>query len=343
MLEPGDPELERRVQGQAADLDWTVEMGPKTPLSGGAASLRAAERLGDDRNARVVVWLDPAGDGWIVNVVDVERGRLLVREVKPEGSVDDLGRSATLEAAALVVRSALRSLAEGGEIGVVPSGAETASNPTGNESAAAAPLARPVTKGPSGDTVGGIDPPGSKGERESFVAVEAGWRAVWATAGGVPYQGATLQLGWIGLRWFAALGGTWGLPATLQAREARLDIRRHQVAVRTGPRFALSNDWLVSTGLGAGLVAFDRRTVHTAMPFQKTAGATSLSAAIGLAIALHWTPSRHLGLVGSLGADVVPRAPRFAVEDTAGPTEIGRGWPVQFGISLAAEIRTGPL
>lgn len=116
---PTGDEIWSRIRGQTIDLDVAlvrVADAAEPALSG---QLDAATRLARAHRARVVVWLRPLPDqpGLAVHVVEPAADRLFVRRV-PQREPGLAARSATIEAAALVVRSALRALAAGTPIGV---------------------------------------------------------------------------------------------------------------------------------------------------------------------------------------------------------------------------------
>src|SRR3954467_1106237 len=104
-----DATIVTRLRGQLADLDGvtvTVDDGAVEPTLEG--QLAAAERVG----ARVVVGFTPRGKTLAVAIATPQDHRLFVREI-PQSS-----ESATAEAAAITVRTAVRAIALGGTIGV---------------------------------------------------------------------------------------------------------------------------------------------------------------------------------------------------------------------------------
>src|SRR4051812_15579101 len=104
-----DATIVTRLRGQLADLEGvtvTVDDGAVEPTLEG--QLAAAERIG----ARVVVWFIPRGKTLAVAIATPRDHRLFVREI-PQSS-----ESATAEAAAITVRTAVRAIALGGTIGI---------------------------------------------------------------------------------------------------------------------------------------------------------------------------------------------------------------------------------
>lgn len=116
---PAAGEIWSRIRGQTVDLDITLVRVADAGEPALSAQLDAASRLARAHQARVVVWLRPLPDqpGLAVHVVEPGADRLFVRRV-PQGEPGLAARSATIEAAALVVRSALGALAAGTPIGV---------------------------------------------------------------------------------------------------------------------------------------------------------------------------------------------------------------------------------
>jgi hypothetical protein len=112
-----DEDILSRLRGHVSDLavDLVVEPGElerKERKRRGAAA-----RLARRAEARAVVWFTPLKPGgYRVHVADVERHQLLEKDVAAdEGRPVD--RSALLETAALVVRSAFFAMQEGTDIG----------------------------------------------------------------------------------------------------------------------------------------------------------------------------------------------------------------------------------
>jgi hypothetical protein len=113
VADAADREVAGRVEGQTSDLDveLVVAARPATPVIDPAAAARG-------RGARVVVWFERDASSWLVHVAEPAEDRELVRRVAARG---ELAGSANAEGVALVVRGALRALAEGGSIGVAAS------------------------------------------------------------------------------------------------------------------------------------------------------------------------------------------------------------------------------
>ena len=117
--ETGD-EIRERIEGQTSDLTWArvpaASTGAEATRALALPPLRRARALARGTGATVVVWVDEGPGRFEIAIVDVEAGRVLLREIP----FDDAERTANLEAAALIVRSALQTLERGGHIGVRP-------------------------------------------------------------------------------------------------------------------------------------------------------------------------------------------------------------------------------
>lgn len=110
VADAADREVASRVEGQTSDLDveLVVAARPASSVIDPAVTARG-------RGARVVVWFERGASSWLVHVAEPAEDRELVRRVAARG---EMAGSATAEGVALVVRGALRALAEGGSIGV---------------------------------------------------------------------------------------------------------------------------------------------------------------------------------------------------------------------------------
>ena len=112
-------ELWSRMHGQISDLDLVIIRMADRGEASLTEQLQAAARLARAYDVRAVVWLRPLPDqpGLAVYVAEPAAERVFVRHV-PQREAGLAARSATAEAAALVVRSSLRALAAGTPIGV---------------------------------------------------------------------------------------------------------------------------------------------------------------------------------------------------------------------------------
>ncbi len=296
-------ELAQRVRGQTGDLPLALE-DAEVP-----ADLEAALALGRARGAPFVVYATE-GEALIVHVVEVAERRMLSRRID-----DDGGRSAMLEAAALVVRGALRDLSEGGHVGVV------------------VPAPPPPREPPP------IAPPSDPGVA---VRIELGWSA--AIDDHAPHGVQAASLGGIVAvdRLRVGLRVEVGLPVELADAQAALQILRlrptavvavdlldaPEVALTVGAELAALL-WHRSTEIrGAGLAATDARWTASLL--------------IAPEVALEVFPAifeGFAGLVVTAGADIAPSAPTFAYAIDGATVERAALWPVQPFARVALAVR----
>jgi hypothetical protein len=104
------PEIFERIRGQTADLNWSLKVNKNIEVGNATQAREAGERSG----VSVVIWFEVFVKNAIaVNVFDLASSRLFQRRVEPTNQRTALSASATVEAAALVVRSVLIALTEG--------------------------------------------------------------------------------------------------------------------------------------------------------------------------------------------------------------------------------------
>lgn len=109
-----EPELLKRIRGQTGDLGWKLVVEE----SAGQPTMREAQEVGARLRARAVIWFEAAaGGGLTVKIAEVGHDRLFTRHIDPPGAGEVHAHSAIAEAAALVVRSSLMSLASGTPLG----------------------------------------------------------------------------------------------------------------------------------------------------------------------------------------------------------------------------------
>jgi hypothetical protein len=316
-----DDAIAQRIAGQAADLDVAVSIARGPQLEGRLTDqLAAADGLAKERGARVVVWfeLDARAPGAVlVFVSEPASGRLLVRRVGgEEGSTPT---SATFEAAALVVRSALRALAAGGVIGVERDevlrerGAQPAAPVPMRKSAAPRPETPPAP-------LRSREPPPEKAPTES-----PGEGLSWL--GGVGFQIAADGAAEAGALSIVGHGGLMlrplelgviasaGLPSASKDPFASVALSRYSAAATAawqalrGPTL----DGLLTARLG--VLLFVRSTEDARPRVVAAPTRTSVSVLLGPELALRWRPTGGgWGLLGGGGVDWVPGAPEIGYE-----------------------------
>jgi len=303
---PDEATIVTRLRGQLADLDGvtlSVEATHNAIEPTLEAQLAAADRIGAANDARVVVWFIPRGKTLAVAIATPRDHRLFVREV-PQSS-----DSATAEAAAITVRTAVRSIALGGTIGVeVPPPAAVEALPV------------PV--------------PSNAGKRWTLSAA-LGWQL--ALDGGADrgahalVQRTTLARG----AWGASLTLALGAPVAWQAgSELALEVSRSGAIVGGERRLGAG----VAIGAGFGALVYHRSTAMAPAGLSPTASASTV-AATG-AVELTWRARLMAGvrLLACAGLDLVAGAPVAAVDRGGTVEDSDRVRTVQVRAGIAVEV-----
>jgi hypothetical protein len=322
-----------RVRGQTADLDVAITPAESTALEPRLSEqLEAGDALARAHAARVVVWLDASSPDAVrakkvfVYVSEASAGRILVRALPVEA------HSTTLETAALVVRSALRALAAGAEIGLARPELAPAPAPP-------APPARGAsTPGPE---VPAPEPTSPRSRGVGWIAT-VGWQvtADGQTDGQHALAGrfAAVVAGQVELGVHAAAGFTSEITDEL----ATVELARHSIAGLVAWRTPISRSLALSVGVEVGAAAFHRSTIPRRADVHPTEPRLLVSPLIGASGRLEWTPGftgGHAGLGLAFGADLVPGAPELRYE-TGGSALPSRSlWVVEPGGMLALVLR----
>jgi len=276
----GERELAARIQGQTADLDAVVTVSdgelPPDPTGRLALARGAAAR------ADAVIWFGRDGGDWIAYIASGER--VLARRIT--GASGALSRSASIEAVALAVRTAVRGLAGGVELDV--------------------------------------EQPEPRHRCDLRAWAELGWTGVLDGEASSGRSGVVARFGGAGGRW--RLGAALGYQpaATIRSSRAAIQVGRQQAGLLLGfelldpfpPAQAALPRWSLGLGLELGAVRFSRATSAAAVALAATPARSSWSPVAGLALRLgrRVTPGSWLTL--DLGGDFLGRPPEFGV---AGP------------------------
>jgi hypothetical protein len=328
----GDRPFLDRVRGQTADLEVAITPAESNALEPRLSEqLEAGDALAKAHAARVVVWLDASSPDAVrakkvfVYVSEAAAGRILVRVLPVEAS------STTLETAALVVRTALRALAAGAEIGLARP--ELAPAPP--------PPARAASTPPRREVSAPAEPTSTRSRGVGWIAA-VGWQATadGQTDGHHALAGrfAAVVAGHVEL----GVRATAGFTSEITDELATVELARHSIAGLVGWRAPISRSFTLSLGVEAGAAAFHRSTIPRRADVHPTEPRLLASPLIGASGRLEWTPGftgGHAGLGLALGADVVPGAPelRYATGGSALPTR--SLWVVQPGGMLALVLR----
>lgn len=319
-----DRELLSRVQGQTVDV--AVELLPASdPLERTvSAQLRAAVALSRVHDARVVIWFRHLPDGAVVvYVADPGAGTVLIRQVAaPLQSGAAVDPSAAAEAAALVVRSALKALAAGGRIGVE------------RAEVAAVPDAETPPPAAVGEVHGASD--------RSAWLTSVGWHGAFDGASDFGAHGITARVGWQRGRLILSAMVAASLPAVIEDELTSVEIARHAAAASVGLEMWSGERVALGAELGVGAVGFFRSTVALTTEALPTPSrvTTALLIAPGLRLRVRPLSSiRSLWLHLGAAADVVVGRPELGYETDAGFVRRDQLWPVQPRLELGVGLR----
>ncbi len=307
---PRDATIVTRLRGQFADLeDVTLAIEPtgETIEPTLEAQLAAADKLSASRDARVVVWFVSRGKTLAVAIATPRDHRLFVREV-PQSS-----DSATAEAAAITVRTAVRSIALGGTIGVeVPVKAQVPDV-----------VPEPVPVPPRVPVV------------RWTIAAALGWQV--ALDGGAErgahalVQRTTIARG----VWGASLSITLGVPLEWQAGSAlALDVSRSGAILGGERRFGAG----VALGLGLGALVYHRATSMAPAELTPTPSASTVAATAAVELTWRGRIAAGVRLLACVGLEVVAGAPVAAVERDGMVEDLDTVSAAQPRASLALEV-----
>lgn len=304
-------DLAGRIRGQTGDLPLTLVDAPAP------ADLEAALALGRNRDAPWVVFAVEGDAAITVHVVEVAERRMLSRRID-----DDGGRSAMLEAAALVVRGALRDLSEGGHVGVVVPAPAAAPEPI---PAADPPAPAPVVPG-----------------RAVAVRVELGWAA--AIDGHAPEGVQSPSLAGVVLvdRLRVGVRVEVSLPVTLEDAQVSLEILRLRPTAVVAVDLLDDPELALTVGAELAALLWHRATAVRGGGLEATDARWSASLLVAPELGLEWFPAALDGILGLLvtaGADIAPSAPTFADSIDGATVERAALWPVQPFARLALAVR----
>lgn len=327
----GDDEaLVRRVRAQVNDLPVQVVETMSARSSELPEQIRGADTLARQANASVVVWFEPItgrSSGVLVVVAQPAGGRILVRRLDSGAPIASLHEvdSATLESAALVVRTSLRALRAGGVIGI---SREELTPP------AILPQRAPAQEPRIEASPRRATPP-------SFgVFADIGWQA---TGDGVTLEnGVTVALGLAAGRWSFGIDGVVGFGTETVGTYASYVVSRNLVLGFVELAAVRVSDVSAFAGLDAGAVFFPRRTISTAAGVTSSPSALNAGFVGGPLVSFRWLPAALGHRVGpwvAIAGDIVPGAPTFGYQ--VGKTfEAGaRTWSVESRAQLGLEVR----
>jgi hypothetical protein len=318
-----DRELFSRVQGQTVDVE--VQLLPtRDPLEKTvSAQLRAAAALSREHDARVVIWFRHLPDGAVVvYVADPGEGTVLIRQVAtPATGGASVDRSAAAEAAALVVRSALKALAAGGRIGVER--AEVAAIPDPE-----VPPTPPVEV--------------RKESGRSAWLTSVGWHGALDGASAFGAHGLTARVGRQRGKLIVSAMVAASLPAVIEDDLTSVEIARHAAAASLGIEAWSRERVALSAEVCVGAVGFFRSTVALSAEVEPTPSRVTAALLVSPGLRLRVRPLAsirsvwiHLGVA----ADVVVGRPELGYETDGEFVRRDQLWPVQPRAELGLGLR----
>ncbi|MBL8624705.1 MAG: hypothetical protein JNK64_25580 [Myxococcales bacterium] len=316
-----DDAIIARVEGQVADLPVTLTRGPAPAAAHDLSrQLAAAGAIARTTDADAIVWFIADGDGWIVNVADPTAGRVLVRRI--DGGAGAMDRSAALEAAALVVRTALRGLAAGGEIGVIAEPPPPTTTP---------PPSPPPPAPPPPDATPSAAP------RFAPLA-EIGWIAALDGDAAAGHHGLAAALGVRRGRWQLA-ATVAHFPATARTTAlATIAIDRQALGLAGARTLLARSTWRLQLGLAVAATRFGRATTATSGALMATADRATWSATVTPTVRIDRRLGRAAWLALDVGAAALATVPAFEVRGPAGAAEVGRLWAVEPTVALSIAV-----
>ncbi len=312
LLSDADAELLLRLQGQTADLD--VVLDPQVRQGVGrssAAHLRQAAELAGTHSAVVYRESLPRG-GQRLRLL--HRGRVFTREtVEPEGAAGQVLRaSASVESAAVIVRSALRAILAGESVGDgVEDVLRTSEQPT---------------------------PAASSGEpalRGLFAALQ--WQLGIDGASPHAAHGLGLSLGFVTPRWFLRTSLVLGIPGEISDGKSVLALSRHQLSLAAAWVALATPRVRLHLAFAAEVCGYLRSTQDVDPAYEPTPPALlpALSLTPQLGVWLRLTERQPLFVELALGAGLLLGRPRLGYGDGAAFTESVALWPLQPMLSLS--------
>ncbi len=279
------------LEGQLAGLDVRLEVVPVAIDGRDAASvLAAAAAAAKVRHAALVVWTTPARLGsaeWLLSISDATGERLLVRRLAtPEPA-------AAAELAALLLRTTVASLLEGGTIGVATASAKPA-------------LATP----PGGDAAG--------------AGVTVGY-VVGGLAEALPLTHALAVSAWghVDDAYRVRLDYRLFQPRERVGRAARItfaDQRLTATVERAG---------VLDIALGVGVSAARQRTASTTTGVAASASSLALLPFLAPEVAISIARLGGLEAKVAIGVDCFVNPRRYAVDSGTGARTLLAPWPAQ--------------
>lgn len=302
------------IQAHVSDLPVLVVVVSAERPRALDARLAASGTLAASRQALGTFSIEVAEDGsLLIFFTEADGEATLIRRLRP----NQQGVRVALEQAAIVVRSLVEALLDGGTVGITPhSDGNVESKPSeivGGEGAPSPGAAPATVDAPRTERPGVPEAPLKAGPNARRLALAAG-SAVTQFAADVPWQAGFS----VGIHWRAThelyAGARYTLfPAlTIGSADAAVSVRRHPleafVGYREPGRVALNAE----VGITADRAA--RTTVRTAAPFQATSPEARWVLAVGARGGFSWSPWSVVSGSMRMGADFVLTPYSYAIE-----------------------------
>jgi len=338
----GVPEFSARVRGQVSELGLTLAVEAARPLATHAEVEALLAERAAGRGADVVAWLgELPGEGpadarsMTVYVWIVGHDRVHARRVGPRalGASAEGDRSATLEAAALVVRSAVRAVSFEREGRI-----HAAASPEAPEAVPPAPssLAPLPATAPEADR--GVADDGEREPRAVRWSPRAGidWSHAGLNPNGFWSANAGLELHWGSLS--GGVGAGWGFVEPVAYRGVAFELERRSLVAELGWAVLQRPSFVLRPKLAAGAAWLTRTTRGLAWSGDAEPPSTSVSAIVSGELVAEYQLAGPftLGLHG--GLRWFAHTTRYVVDAPIGDVALAAGWRVQpnAGIALGA-------
>ncbi len=303
-----DADVLERLRGHVSDLAVELVVVKGELEARERARRAAASRLARRESVRAVVWFTPLRKGGFrVHVADVERKQLLERDVAPDkGKLD---RSALLETAALVVRSAFFAMQEGTDIGPPEQFKEDEEPPAPTPPRSPAPRPR---------------------EPLAVPAMALGGEWAFDATGKRGYPGLLARASLLRGDFGVELGVHLPLVETLQGEFADVSLWRVPIWLGLDVSVWRPAAWLeLHVAARGAIIIYERTTDAVSGGAMATPPATTAAGGVGPEIRLQFRIVPRLRVELSAGADVVANAPDLHYQRGDESLQFAKLWLVQ--------------
>lgn len=315
-----DAALKTRIEGQTADL--TVAL---IPIARDGQKLSSRERLAAaggmlmETGARALLYWEPSPRGGRRLRV-LSGDRVFSRELGGEPA-EEPARSATLESAAVIVRTVLRTLLAGEQAGVSLSEAVTESE----AEAAPAPAPAPSAVEPDRPT------------RRPGVLVSLGWQGAFDGHSPPGQHALSLSMGLTVSRLLIRLWAQGGLPVGIEDGLSRISLSRQGFSLGLLGALVKRERLRLHGGALAGLCGYYRTTDTVAPGYEATPPRFIPALCVTPRIDLWLRPARRVPLYVEIwaGVELVPGRPRLGYDEGGAFSPMGGPWPVQPALGLS--------